>query len=55
MHNIINLFLALACLLSQAMGDLPINCKKSGGNIGYAGQIWTFHVSQEQQELSLFE
>ena len=55
MTNIIKLLLAFASMLSQVMGDLPVNCKKAGGEVTYPGQIWTFHVSVERQELSLFE
>ena len=28
--------------------DLPINCKKSGGEVAYPGQIWSFHLSSEE-------
>lgn len=35
--------------------DLPVSCKKSGGDVSYVGSIWSFHVSQDQKEVDLYE
>lgn len=35
--------------------DLPVSCKKGGGDVNYIGSTWTFHINQDQQEVNLYE
>lgn len=51
------IYILALTLLSQVKvkGDLPINCKKQGGDVNYVGKVWSFHISKEEQEVSLYE
>ena len=50
-----NILAILSLLASPIVADQPIKCPKSGGDVNYIGQVWTFHSSSHSDSVNLYD